>query len=99
MADAETDPIQEEPSTDPVDALLGEVLGTPEAQWPASVAALCEQFPEHASALRRRFACLQSHGIVASSTPSLPGSGSRFGDYDLGQLLGHGAMGVVFDAL
>ncbi len=98
MAHAAPDPIADGESTDPVDALLDEVFASPPAQWYTSLDALCELFPERARALRRRIQCLQSHGILAAPVVSRPGSASRFGDYELGPLLGYGAMGMVFDA-
>jgi serine/threonine-protein kinase len=78
--------------------LLDEVLAAPDAQWQATLEALCARFPEHADALRRRFACLHDHGVIPAPLRALP-HGSVFGDYELGAILGHGAMGVVFDAV
>ena len=88
-----------DPAFDEVDALLDQVLSAPDAEWTASLAAVCRDNPEHARALEQRFRGLEQHGVIEPRPRALPGHGSTFGDYRIAGVLGHGAMGVVFDAV
>ncbi|MEZ5962564.1 MAG: serine/threonine-protein kinase [Planctomycetota bacterium] len=49
---------------DPVEELLGECLEHAESDWDTALAAICEANPQHAVALRRRFAALQRIGFA-----------------------------------
>ncbi len=92
---------------DGIDELLDQVLTAPEGTWPAALEDLCRAHPERASDLRRRFSYLERCGLVDGSgdaaggaaAPARPEQGRRFGPFELGPVLGHGAMGVVFRAV
>ncbi len=85
---------------DELDRLLDRVLSAPEAEWSGALNRVCREHPERARGLRQRFRYLQRLGVAPDDAPAVAlRSGSQFGDYGLDELLGAGAMGVVFRAV
>lgn len=96
------------PSEDPVLAeLVAKCLDRRDAGEHDALDSLCREFPEHASALRRRIALLEQVGLVASRPHSAPAAESaprgderdfpeRLGEFRLLRRIGGGGMGVVY---
>jgi len=100
MAQAErTDP--ERSDADPLDEALAACLREPAQRRVAALEAACSALPEHAAELRRRFALLLKLGLAdaACESSSIDADAPQaFGDFELGEVLGVGGMGVVHRA-
>jgi len=79
-----------------LEGLLLACLERPDAERPAALEQLCTRHPQHAAALRQRFAMLSELGLVGASLQRALQVGEQFGDYRLLRRLGGGAMGVVY---
>ncbi len=77
------------------DDLLADCLQLPADEQDAALQGLCRDYPALAEQLRQRFAALQSLGLVglASEQSEFP---QFFADFELGEKLGDGGMGVVY---
>ncbi|MEM9383280.1 MAG: protein kinase, partial [Planctomycetota bacterium] len=86
-----------EPRSQPVRDLVFEYLERVESEGPAVLGEICDREPEHAEAVRARVAVLDGTGLSDSSTEAraVP---DRLGPFVLGDRIGGGGMGVVFEA-
>ncbi len=87
--------------TDPLDEVLAKCLRQPAHVRARALDAACAANPERADELRRRLALLRALGLAdaagAESDPDVREPRS-FGDFELGEVLGVGGMGVVHRA-
>lgn len=69
-----------------------------ETEGKAALSAVCEQYPQHAEALRKRVALLANMGLLqeGDARPQAPAIPERLGDFRLIERLGAGGMGVVY---
>ena len=90
-----------ESATKRLDELLAECLRAPASSQDEVLERACEELPESAAELRHRFQLLRElglGGLCADDTVAGAAEPRIFGDFELGELLGMGGMGVVHRA-
>ena len=92
------------PSDDPqlemdeVEAILAECLQYPESEVAAAIERARDQHPHCSGDLDRRYRALSALGIRSAQGGEGPDFPAQLGDFRLGRYLGHGGMGVVYEA-